>query len=327
MPVAKDPGDIVALDGNALGATYLVISKDPLTAGGVTTLETTQTFDMPMELVAGISLSQRTLGQEFSLEAVSTETPPAGFPDLVITSIQQATTTLTVTTEGPHNLVPGKRIDTYGIPDSRLNYPALVVATVPAPNQFTVTAGPMGALPSVNAGPFTTGFVERRSAMGGAADGTSLIFENATPTNAAVYVRCNAGDAFPSGVGAGNHAATTLTSASIQAIVAATTNAFLPSTLFGFTMRADRLQWTSKPVDSATAATAIVTREQIVPNPDKAYKARIRTTNNRSWSAFTAQIVRPIKTGTTTATLEFGLVGDVSHGAAPRPGRTAFGDR
>ena len=58
-------GDIVQVDGNAAGASYLVISKSPWNAGQETRLETIPTFSLPIELAFGAHMSQRTLGQEF----------------------------------------------------------------------------------------------------------------------------------------------------------------------------------------------------------------------------------------------------------------------
>ena len=139
-------GDIVQLDGNAVGCSYLVISKDPLTAGGETIVETRAAFIGPFETAIGLSMSQRVLGQECSIELVSTDTPITPIPDIAISSIQQATNTLTVTTATPHGLSAGMRIGIYGVADSRFNYPALVVAIIASPTVFQVTAGPMGTI-------------------------------------------------------------------------------------------------------------------------------------------------------------------------------------
>ena len=144
-------GDIVQVDGNALAASYLVISKSPWDAGNQTTLETQAAFTMPIELAFGAHLSQRTLGQEFAFEIVDTGTPLPSVPDLAITSIAQTASVLTVSTDLPHGLKPGMNFGIRGVLDSRMNYPALVVASIPAPNQFTATAGPGGNIPSLSA--------------------------------------------------------------------------------------------------------------------------------------------------------------------------------
>ena len=143
-------GDIVMVDGNAAAASYLVISKSPLVAGSETSIESLLNFSLPVELAFGAHMSQRTLGQEFSVEIVDTSAPLADIPDIAITALQQTTTTLTVTTATNHGLSVGKSIGLRGVLDSRMNYPALVVVGVPAPNQFTCTAGPGGTIASLS---------------------------------------------------------------------------------------------------------------------------------------------------------------------------------
>ena len=187
-------GDIIAIEGNAGGASYLSISLDPLTPNTETWVESVGRFKMPSELAFGAHMSQRTVGQEVSMEFVSDEPIIPLFSDIAIASIQQATTTLTVTTSQEHGLKVGNRIGIRGVVDSRLNYPSLVIATTPTLTSFTVTAGPAGTIPSLTAGPFTNGFIYARCAMGGAPNGTSMLFENNTTTNASFYVKAESGD-------------------------------------------------------------------------------------------------------------------------------------
>jgi hypothetical protein len=303
-------GDIVRYDGNAIGSSYKVISKDPLTAGSVTTMTTAANFVMPLELAIGKHMSQRTLGQELSLEVVSTDTPLAAYTDRTITAISQSTTTLTVTTSTAHELAVGSAISIYGCTDSRMNYPALVVATTPSPTQFTCTAGPGGTLPSVTAGPFASGFVTMRQRLGLAQSGISQIFENTTVTNSSLYVRSNTGDALPSGTIAGNHSVTSLTTASVQAVNAAYNYAFQPTSEFRFAMMADRTQWSDSALDTLAQSTSRLARSQVIPDNTKQYKLRFRFTNNKSLTVPVAKIVSMQKTGTTTAT----VTTDVAHG-------------
>ena len=84
---------------------------------------------MPLEMAFGAHMSQRTIGQQFVVELVSTDTPAAIPGDLAIASISQSGTTLTANMVANHNLRPGQRIGIYGCADSRMNYSALVVAT------------------------------------------------------------------------------------------------------------------------------------------------------------------------------------------------------
>ena len=117
-------GDIVQVDGNTAGASYLDISKSPYVAGNETTLETVTTFGMPVEIAFGAHRSQATLGQEFSFEFVDTGTPLSDIPDIAITSITQTTTVLTIDFATPHGLVPGKAIGVRDCSNLLANYPA-----------------------------------------------------------------------------------------------------------------------------------------------------------------------------------------------------------
>lgn len=298
-------GDIVQTDGNAVSASYLVISKDPLTAETETTLTYIGSFPMPIETSVGLSMSQRTLGQELSMELVSTETPLPPVADIAISSIVQATTTLTVTTATAHGLVPGKRIGIKDITaDSRFNYPSVVVATTPSLTTFTVTAGPGGTITSVTAGPYTNqGFVYFRSALGYAQNGMSEIFENTSATNASSYFRSSAGDTLPTGTAGGNQSITVATTASVQAIASAYTYSFLPSSEYRFIMKSDMAQALDVAIDSTNAPTSRILRTQVVPDPTKDYTLRFRFTNVDSLPIPNGKIVSAAKSGTTTTTI------------------------
>lgn len=298
-------GDIVQLDGNAVSASYLVISKDPLSADTETYVETRATFPVPIEAIVGLGMSQRVLGQEFSIEYVSNETPIPLPADIAISSIIQATTTLTVTTTAAHGLVAGMRIGIRGITsDSRLNYPCLVVANITSSTVFTATAGPGGTITSLSVGPYTTqGFVYYRSAMGGAPDGYSQIFENATATNSSMYVRSESGDVYPSGTFAGNHSVTIGTTASVQAVNAGYSYAFVPTNEFRSLIQADRVNYYDIAIDSLGQPSARRNVTQVVPRATQNYKLRFRFTNDKALTVPTAKIVSAVKAGSTTATI------------------------
>ena len=297
-------GDIVRAEGNALASSYLTVSKSPLFAGTETVVENLEQFAMPLEMSIGAHMSQRTLGQEFAVEIVSLESLPEQ-PDIAIASISQATTVLTVVTATEHGLVPGKRIGITGCSNPLANYPALVVATIPTPTTFTATAGPGGTIASqtITNPAGAKGFVYFRPALGYAKDGTSVIFENTTATNASAYIRSDAGDSLPSGTPGGSHSVTILSTASVQAINTPGAYAFQPTNEYRLTLMADRVQWASTPVDSTVALTAFVNRTQVVPNNSKPYKFRLRAANNKALTVPSAQIVSAVKSGTTTATI------------------------
>lgn len=323
--ISLTSGDIVGIDGNSAGASYLVLSKNPLDISGTETIvESSVSFAMPIEVAASMHLSQRTLGQELSLEIVSTEDPGTAPAELAISSISQATTTLTVTTAVAHNLKVGARIGIYGVTDSRFNYPALVVASTPSTTQFTCTAGPGGTIPSVTAGPFTSGFVYTRSAMNYSPNGTSLIFENATATNASFYAKSDNGDPMPvGGTFGGSHSATIASTASIQPASALGNYNFRPTSDYRLALMADRLQWHDVAVDanSQTSSRAVIT--QVIPNNGVQYKIRFRAKNHKSFTAPVAKIVSAVKSGTTTAT----VTTDIAHGLTTGDLVNIFGAR
>lgn len=316
-------GDIVQLDGNAVSASYLVISKDPLATGTETALTYSGSFPMPCETAVGLSMSQRILGQELSMELVSTQAALPTPSDVAISSISQTTTVLTVTTSTAHGLSPGERIGIYGCVDSRLNYPSLVVATITSATQFTATAGPGGTIPSGSLSGGAAGFVYQRSALGLAQNGISQIFENTSTTNSSLYARSASGDYLPSGTLAGNQSITSASTASNQAIVSPYTYAFLPTNEYRFILQADRAQWLDVAIDSTGGPTARLLRTQVIPDPTQQYTIRFRATNNKGLTVPTAKIVSVTKSGTTTAT----VTTDVAHGLTTSDYIAAYGVR
>ena len=238
----KASTDIIQLDGNAGGASYLVISKDPLTAGTESNIETRSSFVGPFETSVGLHMSQRLIGQEASIELISTDTPMSAKADIAISSISQTTTTLTVVTVSNHGLMPGHRIGIYGITsDNRLNYTSLVVASIISATSFTATAGPGGTITSLTVGPYTNqGYVYYRPSMSYATDGMSQIFENATATQSSMYVRQDQGDMIPSGTINGSHSVTVATTASTALVTAPYSYAFNPSSEYKFQLQTDK---------------------------------------------------------------------------------------
>jgi hypothetical protein len=301
----KAPGDIVVDDGNAIASSYLDISKDPLVQGTETVIEALSEHMMPFEMSVGAHMSQRVLGQEFAIEMVDTAPPLPDVADIAVSSLNQAAAVLTIVTTAPHGLTPGKSFGLRGFADSRANYPALVVASIPNATTVTATAGPGGTIPALTLTALTGGFIYFRERLGRANEGSSIIFENTSTTNASFYVRSEKGDALPSGTAIGNHSVATASTASVQAITAARTYAFQPTTEFRLRVLADRIQWTDVAVDSQGAESSRVTRTQVVPNPDVAYKLRIRATNNKSLTAPVGTIISATKAGSTTATILF----------------------
>lgn len=309
-------GDLVFVDGNTAAASYLVVSKSPWEQNTETLLSTVSTFAMPMELSIGAHMSQRTVGQEFSLEVISTEPRPAAPADLAISSISQTTTVLTVNTVNPHGLSIGQAVGVRDVSNTAANYPFLTVATVPSLTQFTATVA-TGTITTVN----NSGFVYRRERFGRASNGVSQIFENATATNASLYVRSETGDALPSGAIAGAHAVTIGTTASTVAVNAAFAYSFVPGTEFRMNVQADRVQFYDSAIDAVAQTANRLLRTQVVPDPSENYRFRIRATNNKSLTVLNAKVVSVTKSGTTTGT----FVCDRPHGLVTNDTITYYG--
>jgi len=310
--VSKAAGDVILADGNAVAASYLVMSLDPLTAGTETYVSTDALYSLPVELGLGVHTSQRTYGQELAASVISDQFQAAP-AELTISSIQQATTILTISTTTPHGLRIGDRIGIYGVTqDSRLNLPAVVVATTPSTTQFTVTSGPQGAITSLTVGPFSSGYVYKRDALAWAMNGTSMILENATATNASLYIKAEGGDAMPIGIGTygGNHSITIGTTASAIAATGALNYAFRPTNQYSISVMADRVQWSDRIVDGIGQTSSRGSVDQICPDPDQFYSLRYSVKNRKSLTIPVAKIVSVSKTGTTTAN----VTTDVAHG-------------
>jgi hypothetical protein len=313
-------GDIVTVDGNAMGASYLVISIDPLTADTETYVDTADSFSMPVEVAVGLHASQQAWGHDLSIEMIDRDFITPTPPDLEIASISQTTTVLTIETVLPHNLAVGKRIGIRGCSNALVNYPSAVIASIISPTSFTVTGGPNSTIPSqtVTNPSGAKGFVYFRPALSSSRNGTSMHLENATATQGFFYARAAAGDALPFAAGSGNalnaRQATTIGTTASVALAATTpyTYSWVPTNEYRLTLLADRLQWSDALIDSLAASSNRVLRSQVVPNPSKSYFLRIKARTEPSTTVPVGQIVTVSKSGATTAT----VVMDRPHGLA-----------
>ena len=307
----KASGDLVFVDGNSVGASYLVISKNPFGQDTDTYVDTIESFSMPTELAVGAHMSQNPWGHDASIEFIDREFIADG-DDIEIASLSQSATVLTVDTVLPHGLVPGKRIGIRGCSDSRYNYPSIVVASIPSPTQFTVTGGPNGAF---SAQPVLTnpagakGFVYFRPALSLSRNGSALHFEFPSATVGGFYTRAAAGDALPFASGSGNSLL-----ARQGVAIASTASVALAGTLpytyslsatseYRLTIFAGKVQWTDVAVDSISASSNRMTRTQVVPNPAKNYFLRLKLNAQKSVTIPGARISTVTKTASTTATV------------------------
>ena len=298
---SKGSWDIIQLDGNAVGASYLSISKDPLSQGTLSAIETVDTFEMPIDEAVGLCMSQRVVGQEFFVDFIDTDADIVPLSNINILSVQQTGTTITITTDTPSNLPVGKRIGLKNIPDARLNYPALVIGAIVSPVQFQCTAGPNGTIPSVSSALYNTGTIFFRSVLNNANNGVTQVFESTTTTQSSFYTRSESGDVFPSGTKNGAHVLTTGTTTPAVLVSSPLTYAFAPSTIYKLNLQADRVQWHYSGADGSSGSSTSFAPDTVVPNPAKQYKFRIRARNNESLTIPVAQIVSITKLNNTTS--------------------------
>lgn len=307
----KASGDLVFVDGNAVGASHLVISKDPFGQGTDSYVDTVASFSMPTELAVGAHMSQNHWGHDASIEFIDREFLTDG-NEIEILALAQTATVLTVDTVLPHGLAPGKRIGIYGCSDARYNYPSVVVASVTSPTQFTVTGGPNGAF---SAQPVLTnpagakGFVYFRPAMSLSRNGTSLHFEFPSATIGGFYTRASAGDALPFASGSGNsllaRQGVTIGSTASVALAGALpyTYSLTATNEYRLTLFSDKVQWSDIPIDSLASSSNRVVRTQVVPNPAKSYFLRLKLNAQKSVTIPGARISTVTKTASTTATV------------------------
>lgn len=307
----KASGDLVFVDGNSVGASYLVISKDPFGQGTDTYVDTVASFSMPTELAVGAHMSQNFWGHDASIEFIDREFLTDG-AEIAISALSQTATALTVDTVLPHGLVPGKRIGIHGCSDARYNYPSIVVASITSPTQFTVTGGPNGAF---SAQPVLTnpagakGFVYFRPAMSLSRNGTSMHFEFPSNALGSFYTRASAGDSLPFSSGSGNsllaRQATAVGSTASVALAGALpyTYSLTASNEYRLTLFADKVQWSDIAIDSLASSSNRVVRTQVVPNPAKSYFLRLKLNAQKSVTIPGARISTVSKTASTTATV------------------------
>lgn len=303
----KATGDLVFVDGNAVGASYLVISKDPFGQGTDTYVDTVASFSVPSELAIGAHMSQNFWGHDASIEFIDREFLTDG-AEIEISALAQAPAVLTVDTVLPHGLVPGKRIGIRGCSDARYNYPSIVVASVTSPTQFTVTGGPNGAFstqPTLTNPAGAKGFVYFRPAMSLSRNGTSLHFEFPSAIIGGFYTRASAGDALPFAFGSGNGilsrqgVAIGSTASSALAGALPYTYSLTATNEYRLTLFADKVQWSDIPIDSLASSSNRVVRTQVVPNPAKSYFLRLKLNAQKSVTIPGARISTVTKTAAT----------------------------
>ena len=302
--VSLAANDLLLAEGGTAGAYWWDFSLDPFVDGTESKITSVQKFPVALEAVFGLSASQRSAGQEMSVELVDADTAVTPAAALTISSIQQTTTVVTVVTTTSHELKVGDSISIYNVTnDSRLNYCQLTVASIVSATSFTASTGPESTIPSLSIGPFTTGNVIQRSRVGWRANGTSMILDNTSATNASFYTVSNSGNAKPSGTLVGDHNASIATSASVQLTALAFAGSFVPTSEYRLLMLQDRLNWSDVAINGMSGTTNRGARTLNLPSPEASYKVQFRLNNCYGKPTVVGRIVTAVKAGGTTATV------------------------
>lgn len=295
--------DVVEIDGNAAGASYVKISKDPLTPGSETVLLSKQSFQLPVRIGYGFTTSQRAFGQEFSIELVKVDqsgnviTEGSNTTVALTGTVSVTSNVWTINTGSAHGFVPGDRVHIYGAQDCRLNAGAIAVTAIPSATQFTITS-------TLGNGTYTLGsnaFATKFSPVGLAAEAMGCLYDGTSTTN--IIPTTKALGATPlanSSVGFGtNFSNGTIPSGFQQA----GTYAIQPTLLMEMFASNEALNWFSQTIDNNGSNSGSFKRSQNLPDPTGIYKLRVRAKNLTNMTMPVAAITSISKAGSTTATV------------------------
>ena len=285
-------GDIITVDGNAIGNNYLVFSLDPLANGTTSQIETKGRFAYPSRIMFGASRNTTAVGKEFSYEFVTDELIDSYAPVAIAQMWQNANTALMLSTYAPHGLKVGQSITLDGLLSGGICYSSLVVAATPSVNLLSCTGGVLATTLPTNitfSNLSTGGFIYRRSRMGGAANGVSMIWESSSNVTASFYNRSGAGDSGDTFPGCANanfvntHTSSIGSQSSVVPFTLPNVYSFLPTNQYELITQSDYVEWFDRVIDASNAIPIVrLKRDQMTPDPTKLYKFRFRGTNNRA---------------------------------------------
>jgi len=297
--VTKAASDVVAIDGNAF-ASYLKITKG-LVANTHTTLLSTQSFDVPCRFTTGASLSRRMNGQDFAVELVQCDADgnvlEETFTPVALSALPVCSTagTLIFTTASAHKLNVGDRIALYGQTTSALNLGPVYVTSVPSSTTFTVAAAGTTAQ---TYGSAISGFVAKADPLRGATHAMSALMYGNSHNSGDAVVR--AGHTMP--LTTTWNPQFNWTSASSSS--AAYTYTASPTNYTELMVSQDHVTWSIAYTDSTAPMNSTTKRDQIVLDPSKKCKIRVRASNLPNFPGVPLRITYAYKaTATTVATL------------------------
>ena len=301
----RNKGDtLVNRGGDAFGSAYMRVSMSPFVAGSEVILTSKEIFSFPLRMLAGMSASQRIVGQECEISLVGVDPGTSAiqkmptFADIPISgTVTIATNVATINTAQPHGLKGGDRIILFGNTERRLNV-GPVVATPITATQFTVPC-------TLADGTYPAGGVIRWSDITDRCANAGGIHwgDSQTVSTGSLFARRN-------GASIRSIPTTIASTTANQGTGAAYTDAFLSASQYELLYNLQEIFLSSRVPESIVSNSGSNRISQGIPDDESYYKIRLRFKNLANLTVPTSNIVAISKTGTTTAT----VTTDVPHG-------------
>lgn len=302
--------DFVTKRATSNGQLITALVIDPLVEDHTSNITYNTPVTIPHRMDIEASVNQRVKNQFSAVELFNnnadTNYEPDPTPDdIAIASISQTTTTLTIVLATPFMGFLSDWFSVYGLTDNRLNYCNLAVATISLDRlTITATTADEATIPSLSAGPYTTGSIRHYNNLLGAHNGYGMRFTGVSATQA-VYVSMFGGnDVMVSGTLVGSHLVTTGSTAPVWTSAATGQAELKATTKFRFECDPDGAVFYDKGIDAvATAYTPRLLRGGVKPEHMSTYTPRFRAKVPKSASRPVAKIVSIAKAGSTTWTV------------------------
>ncbi len=297
--------DAVVMDTYSNGRSAMCMISDPATEQSSVALFK-RTFGSPHKVEAELSMSRR--GGIYGCMDVFADDaggPDAETPAIAIATIQQTTTTLTITLASPFIGYIGDWISIYGVPDTRVCYNNFVVATISADGlTLAGTVYDNATIPSLSAGPYATGYIQRDDQLSGSQNGYRLRFEGPTAATASFLSRQAGGTMQKSGTLVGAQTVTAATTAPVFTSYANGSGEVRATSRYTVLSEPDTLCYADRAVDLSIVAMATrAIRTDAKPSWQKSMSLRFRIDHPISAPRVVAKIVSAVKSGSTTATI------------------------
>lgn len=281
--------------GNAVGASYLLVSMCPFTPEMEYTLTSKSFYKMPIRFGYGFSMSQRILGQEVEVSLIGCDSTGtieknSAFSPLTISgTVTIATNVATVVFATAHWLKGGDRVCLVGNTENRLNVWPVIVTVV---DSLTITVPCTLANGTYTAG----GQVVWADAFAYVKNAVGLLHENNTATLASFNTRRNGTKHFSTST-------TIATTVATQSNTSPYTESFRSAQDTDVISTMEHVKFSSRPASALTAPSGGLKYTESLPDEEKYYKICVRIKNLPNLSTPIAEIASIAKTGTTTATV------------------------